>query len=235
MQQDSINTTLSNFKYLNNMACNTVVHLQILTPTLTVRLKTNLIGIDPNMSVILAIHHEDNWYSARNYIREGQGAVVRLISPNSSEASIIAFRTNIQKVMSIAGNWLVLDYPKELQKVSLRKHSRIPIKMDCCIVEPESKKVLSSGSLTDISINGCAFTGPTFASEDPETTYQLQVSTTEITPLTIDVLLKNGTEQTQLYGLSFKERDQHSLDFIQKIITHHLSLPPSRDKESYAK
>ena len=119
--------------------------------------------------------------------------------------------------------------------MTLAPKPRFQFIMDCCIVEPESKKVLSSGSLTDISINGCAFTGPTFASEDPETTYQLQVSTTEITPLTIDVLLKNGTEQTQLYGLSFKERDQHSLDFIQKIITHHLSLPPSRDKESYAK
>ena len=101
------------------MACNTIVHLQILTPTKTIRLKTNLIGVDPNMSVILAIHHENDWYAAKNFIREGNGVIVRLINPNSPEASIVAFRTNIQKIMSIAGNWLVLDYPKELQKVWL--------------------------------------------------------------------------------------------------------------------
>jgi c-di-GMP-binding flagellar brake protein YcgR len=245
MQQEAIESTAANFNYLNNMACNTVVHLQILTPTKAIRLKTRLIGIDPNMSVILAIRHEDDWYTARNYMREGQGAIIRLISPNSTEASIIAFRTTIQKIMSIAGNWLVMDYPKELQKVSLRKSSRIPINIACTIFEKNSQAILSSGFLNDISIDGCAFIGKSLPGCKIGSEYDLQVKldeeeSEEESVLLTPIMVKNSLEkehhtEQQQYGLTFQESSQETQDFIQKIIFRHLSLPPSAKTDATPK
>jgi|GEM_PF-2137505 len=232
MQQETIKSAAANLNYLNNMPCNTVVHLQISTPTKAIRLKTRLIGVDPNMSVILAIRHEDDWYSAKNYMREGQWAVVRLISLNAPEASIIAFRTTIQKIMSIAGNWLVMDYPKEQQKVSLRKYSRIPINIECAIIDKNSQAILSTGFLNDISIDGCAFIGQSLTGCIIGSEYDLQVKLDEEesvlnTPISVKNSLEKENNTKQQYGLTFQESSQETQDFIQKIIFRHLSLPHS--------
>jgi len=232
MEQETIKNIAADFENLNSMPCNTIVHLQILTPTKAIRLKTRLIGIDPNMSVILAIRHENDWHTARNYMREGQGAIVRLLNLDSPDANIIAFRTTIQKIMSIAGNWLVLDYPqKELQNVSLRKYSRINIHIECAIIDKKSQKIVSTGFLHDISINGCAFIGNSLNEYTEESEYALQVTPDKQAPLICPITVKNGLEKEdhvtlRQYGLIFQENNKNTQDFIQKIILSHLSSSP---------
>ena len=234
MVQEAIKNIAADFENLNSMPCNTIVHLQILTPTKAIRLKTRLIGIDPNMSVILAINPDNEWRSARNYMREGQGAIVRLLNLDSPDANIIAFRTTIQKIMSIAGNWLVLDYPKkELQNVSLRKYSRITIHIKCAIIDKNSQKIVSNGFLHDISINGCAFVGKPLNEYTEDSEYALQVTLeTQTTPLICSINVKSGLEKEdhatlQQYGLIFQENNKDTQDFIQKIILSHLSGSPA--------
>lgn len=230
MVQETTKNIAADFDELNTLPCNTIAHLQILTPTKAIRLKTNLIGIDPNMSVILAIRHDHDWSAAKNHIREGQGAIIRLLNFDSPEANIIAFRTSIQKIMSIVGNWLVLDYPKkELQKVSLRKSSRITIHIECNIVDKSSKKIVSSGVLHDISIHGCAFIGKILSKETVDSKYELQVKVDgQDTPLACPVTVINNAEKDNLetqqqFGLIFQKDDEKSKEFIQKIILSHLS------------
>lgn len=230
MQQETTINESVHFSYLNKIACNTTVHLQILTPTKAIRLKTQLIGVDPHMSIILAMRNDQEWLSVRKFIFEGQGAIIRLMSLDKPEAGILAFRTNVQKIMSLAGNWLVMDYPKELQKVSLRKHSRIAIKTACAIMDKNTQALLSRGYLHDISINGCAFIGELLTGSSLGSEYNLQVElSAEKTKLVIPVMIKNQLEidrysEQQQYGLAFQNNSQETQDFIQKVVLQHLSL-----------
>ena len=219
----------TDFNYLDNIPCNTGVNLQILTATQPIRLKTRLIGVDPNMSVILAMSNDQDWLSAKNFIREGQGAVVRLINHDDSEANIVAFRSQIQKIMSICGRWLVLDYPQQLQKVALRNFSRISIHVECAIIDEKSQTELSRGYLHDISINGCAFIGEFIKGCTVEARYQLQVKFAEIQfSMLVPITVKNiqyGDMNTvnKQYGLVFDANNQETQDFIQQVILYHLS------------
>ncbi|WP_028863641.1 PilZ domain-containing protein [Psychromonas aquimarina] len=230
----------SDFDCLNTMRCKTEVYLQILTPTQPIRLKSRLIGVDPFMSVILAMHNDDDWLTAKNFIREGQVVIIRLLNSEESEANIFAFRCNIQKIMSIAGNWLVMDYPKQIEKVCLRQNVRYPIRHDCTIYHEKSTKPVSTGYLNDISIKGCAFTGDFIAGCVVGDSYQLCIqlsenkynldteSKNENEKFNIQVTVKNitdisiHTEQKQ-YGFVFTQKDQTTIDFIKKTIFYNLS------------
>lgn len=181
----------SKYSYLNKIACDTEVHLQIITPTKPVRLKTRLIGVDPNMSVILAMGNSHEWLSSKQYIREGQKVIVRLMSTEQPNANLVAFQSNIQKLMSIAGRWLVLDYPKELQQVPLRKDQRLPIHIDAQLLDPETKKIRSKGFLSDLSIHGCAFIGEPLQKISVSEKYLLQVSITDEVK-SIVIVIKNS-------------------------------------------
>ena len=164
------------YAYLNKISCETEVHLQVVTPTQAIRLKTRLIGVDPNMSVIVAMGNTNEWLAAKQYIREGQKVIVRLMSTDHPEANLVAFQSNIQKLMSLAGRWLVIDYPKEVQQLALREHRRLPVNIDATLIEPETKKVCSTGHLSDLSIQGGAFIGEPIKSQTKDKKYTLQVS-----------------------------------------------------------
>ncbi|WP_019616586.1 PilZ domain-containing protein [Psychromonas ossibalaenae] len=231
-------TENSDFDCLNTMRCKTEVYLQVLTPTQPIRLKSRLIGVDPFMSVILAMHNDADWFSAKNFLREGQVVVIRLLNCEDSEANIFAFRCNIQKIMSIAGNWLVIDYPKQIQKVCLRQNVRYPIQHGCDIYHEKSTKPVSTGNLTDISIKGCAFTGDFIAGCVVGDCYQLRIQLGENKAnlgtesnngnFAIPITVKNitdislHTEQKQ-YGFIFSQKDQTTTDFIKKTIFYNLS------------
>ncbi len=47
------------FKQLEKMPCNTQVHLQMLTSSQAIRLRTHLIGIDSNRSILLAFEQTE--------------------------------------------------------------------------------------------------------------------------------------------------------------------------------
>jgi hypothetical protein len=214
------------FNDLNSMSCNTEAKLQVLTATNSVRLKTNLIGVDPGNSIILAMKNDSDWLSIRKHLHEGQGVIVRLVSPNETKARIVAFRSNIQKIITICGRWMVLDYPKQMQEVALRKHSRISIQITSSILTEDLQSQLSYGTICDISINGCAFFGEPIANFDIGQSYQLQIqySQTQMSEA-VPIILKSITEadsEKQKYGFAFNVGDKEITNFIQEVLFHHL-------------
>ncbi|MGM8892197.1 flagellar brake domain-containing protein, partial [Psychrobacter sp. 1Y1] len=122
------------FNTLDTINCGTGVHLQLLTPTQTIRLRSRLIGIDPGRSVILALGNDKAWQAASAYIRERQSVILRVVSSDEQDAKILAFRSTIQQVVSSVGRWLIVTYPKELQTVALRQHSRVPINVKASLI-----------------------------------------------------------------------------------------------------
>ena len=212
---------------LDSMPCNTDAQVQVLTATNPVRLKTNLIGVDPGSSIILAMRNDAEWLSIKKYLHEGQGVVVRLMSSNEKKAQIVAFRSNIQKIITICGRWLVIDYPKQTQEVALRKHSRIPIQIQSSILSENSESLLSYGNLSDISIEGCAFLGEPITNCEIGQSYQLQIqfAATQLSE-PVPILLKSITEtdsKKKKYGFAFNKEDKKMTTFIQEILFHHLS------------
>jgi len=164
------------YHYLNKITCESEVYLQIMAPTQPFRLKTRLIGVDPNMSVIVAMGNGPEWIAAKDYIREGQKVIVRLMSTDQPDANLVAFHSKVQKVMSIAGRWLLLDYPKEVQQVPLRQDKRLPIKVEASLLDTETKKIRSTGFLSDLSTHGCAFIGEPINKSLESAKYLLQAS-----------------------------------------------------------
>jgi hypothetical protein len=80
------------------------------------------------------------WYSAKQYIKEEQKVIVRLMSTESPDASLVAFQSNIQKLMSVVGKWLLLDYPKQVQQLPFRQHRPLAVHIDAKLLLLETKK-----------------------------------------------------------------------------------------------
>lgn len=221
-----LNQLLDDEIYLNKISCETEVYLQVVTPTQRLRLKTRLIGVDPNMSVILAMGKDEEWDAAKEFIREGQKVIVRMVNGNQSDAYILAFQSQIQKQMSIAGNWLVLDYPATIQKVALRQHSRLPIDMKASILNLGSKKELSPGVLTDISIDGGAFIGEALPGDAIDRRYILQVKHEKSTE-TIQVMVKNSQKLSKhnnlvQYGFNLESKEDVTKKFVEELVLYYL-------------
>ncbi|MGS0681507.1 flagellar brake domain-containing protein [Shewanella sp. 125m-7] len=215
------------FNTLDTINCGTEVHLQLLTATQTIRLRSRLIGVDPGRSVILALGNDKVWQGASAYIRERQSVVVRVVNSDEQDATILAFRSTIQQVVSAAGRWLIITYPKELQTVSLRQHSRVPINIKASLLALECADVISSGYLKDISIKGGAFVGKARSDFIVDSQFRLEVEL-DGELKTIAVTLKNQQElesQPGLaqYGFALDAEAEATEELVQKVVLQHLN------------
>ncbi|WOT05458.1 flagellar brake protein [Shewanella youngdeokensis] len=223
---------------LDSLTCNTEVHLQILTPTQAIRLRTKLIGVDPGRALILAHGHDKAWAIAAPFIRDKQSVIMRVVNSDEHDANILAFRTRIQSTITLVGRWLIIDYPNSLQTVALRQHSRIPVKVLAKLVTSRDKQVISHGELRDISIKGGAFVGEAIADleVDSELTLQLKLDDQSETTEAVAVVknqqdLEAKTGQSQ-YGLTWKNETDATEKMVQKVILHHLLQQPKNDKNT---
>lgn len=216
------------FANLDSVSCNTEVHLQILTPTKPIRLRTRLIGIDPKSSIIIALGNDKHWLSAKDFIREGQGVIVRLFNSDISEANIIAFRSNINSVFTAAGRWLVLRYPLELQQAALRQHSRLPINVNSTIHTTDNEQSLTTGHLSDISVMGGSFIGNTIKAEAVNTEFMILLEGAEKEKISALITIKNeqhidAANQLSQYGFVLNGSQSEADNFVQKVLQVHLN------------
>lgn len=224
------------FASLDNIACNTEVHLQILTPTNPIRLRTRLIGVDPNNSIILAIGDDRAWMGAKDFIQDAQGVIVRLLNSEEPNANILAFRTNINGIFTAAGRWLTLAYPKELQKVVLRQHSRIPINIEAELLDPETDQSVSKGHLIDISINGGGYTGQAIAEDPVDKNFVLKINVKDsMENISMQIKLRNqqlidNENMLFQYGFTLNSQDDEAENFVQKVILTHLTQKPKEEE-----
>ena len=217
------------FEALNQVKCGEIVHLQIITATTPIRLKTYLIGIEPNMSVILALGNDATWEKALPYIKESKHVVVRLLTHSQKQSSIIAFRTTIQRMMTISGRWLILDYPKAIEAAKLRQHVRIPVDIEAMLIDCKTEIPLTTGTLIDISIYGCAFISNQKSPLKLNAVYCLSVQLKEddkTVTFAFEVTLKNiqtmSAEGTTQYGLVFMAEDEEKQASIKTLLLAYL-------------
>lgn len=215
------------FNTLDNLTCNTEVHLQLLTPTKTIRLRSRLIGVDPGRAVILAYGNDKSWRGTSAFITDRQSVVIRVVNSDEQDASILAFRSNIQQVISAVGRWIIVRYPKELQTLSLRQHSRIPINIKASLTTIDSSEVLSTGYLKDISIKGGAFVSEASGNFNVANQYQLKMDLGGEEE-SISITIKNQQEldpssRLAQYGFTLDASVEESETLVQKAILHYLN------------
>ncbi len=233
-------STSYEFSYLNSMPCNTEVTIQVVTPGQPIRLRTRLIGVDPHRSIIFALGSDNCWQEAKKFLKPGQPIIVRLVNSDEPDANILAFRSSIRKLLTSTEPWLIIDYPKALQKVALRQHSRIAINLEASIQIPpvedsgdlEQSQPLSSGQLSNISINGGAFVGKILQEINVDTKCLLRVQVLqEAEPMSIPITIKNiqdidyGKMRGQ-YGFELSDEKSETETFVQKVILNHLLQQP---------
>lgn len=214
------------FTRLNHVNCGEVIHLQIITPTKPIRLKTRLIGVDPNMSVILAFGSDGSWERAVGHIKESNDVIVRFMHHEQQQALVVAFRSSIQKIMNVTGRWLVLDYPKAIESAELRQHLRVPVKLEGSLLNPDDQSIIIEGVLSDISIQGCAFVTEKDAQLTIDAIYTLNIEVGgDSQKIELSVALKNTQNlspgQIQ-YGLIFMTPADEAKKSVQQLLIHHL-------------
>lgn len=215
------------FSTLDNLSCNTEVHLQLLTPTKTIRLRSRLIGVDPGRAVILAHGNDKTWRGTSAFITDRQSVIVRVVSRDEQDASILAFRSNIHQVISVVGRWIVIRYPKELQTVSLRQHSRIPINISASLTRIDSAEAISTGYLRDISIKGGAFVSEASGNFNVDSQYRLKMDF-DGEEESISITIKNQQEldpssRLAQYGFTLDADAEQNERLVQQIILLHLN------------
>ncbi|MPW28537.1 hypothetical protein F9L16_05920 [Agarivorans sp. B2Z047] len=210
-------------KQFNALPCQTEVHLQIPTPTKPLRLRSRLIGIEPGMCVILSRGIDQNWEAARDLIREGQSIVVRIVNEGDPNATIFAYRGSISKLMSSVGRWVVLDYPRNVQKISLRQHSRLPISLSCNMRSSADSQESFSGLLKDLSLNGGGFVSSPIPLPLTKQVFTLELPIEGQDPLAITASICNQhleqrSPEKVHYGLSFDADDNLKQKFIESAL-----------------
>ncbi|MDO6761997.1 flagellar brake protein [Agarivorans sp. 1_MG-2023] len=204
----------------NALPCQTEVHLQIPTPTNPLRLRSRLIGIEPGMCVILSRGMDQQWEAARDLIREGQSIVVRIVNEGDPNATIFAYRGSISKLMSSVGRWVVLDYPRNIQKISLRQHSRLPVSLPCRMQSESDSNESFKGLLKDLSLNGGGFISAPIPLPLTKRSFNLHLPIDEYETLSIKASICNQhleqrSPERVHYGLSFDADESVKQKFIQ--------------------
>jgi len=222
--------------YLSSVPCNTEVSIQIITPTQAIRVRSHLVGVDRQLCLILHRGNDAAWQSAKNYIREGQNLVIRLINTNESDARVVAFRSTIIKLDSVISRWLIVSFPQQIQAIKLRKYTRQALKLKASITLLESGKEISSGILNDISLSGCGYLGQKLSKQDEKQKLQIctQINEVEIgsietqpeplvikIPITIKNSEGNDTDKVKM-GLEFSNTEAERINAVQKILLQSL-------------
>lgn len=218
----------------NALPCQTEVHLQIPTATKPIRLRSRLIGIEPGMCIIISRGTDQHWEMARELIREGQSIVVRLVNEGDPNATIFAYRGAISKLMSSVGRWIIIDFPRNLQKISLRQHSRLPIYLNCRLASLTPQADSFSAILKDLSLNGSGIVTDEIPATLTEQAFKLELSIEGQNAPTIKTRicnqrLEHGSSSRMHYGLSFDANEREKQQFIEaallEIIQRENKLP----------
>ncbi|WP_432453430.1 MULTISPECIES: PilZ domain-containing protein [unclassified Agarivorans] len=204
----------------NALPCQTEVHLQIPTATKPLRLRSRLIGIEPGMCLILSRGIDQQWEAAKEKIREGQSIVIRLVNQGDPNATIFAYRGNISKLMSSVGRWLVVDYPRRIQKISLRQHSRMPIALASTLLCQHQAQTSFHGVLKDLSLNGGGFVCEPIPLPLSSLPFKLQLNLDNNPSISIDASICNQhleqrTPERLHYGLTFNAKNAEKKNFVQ--------------------
>jgi hypothetical protein len=112
-----------------------------------------LIGLLPNASIIVTAIQRDKQVLL---VREGQAYTVRAFSGKQA----FGFNTCIKKVCNVPYPYLHLDYPRDVQGVTIRAAPRIETKIICTVVRQGENDKAVAAVISDLSPSGARVDAP---------------------------------------------------------------------------
>ncbi|MBB1385549.1 flagellar brake protein [Pseudoalteromonas sp. SG45-5] len=144
----------ANLEKLKHLALGSLVDLEILTPTSSKRVKTELVGLLDDKFIILNYPNSKRLLAASDYLRDGVMVVVRALIEGSG-GQVIAFRQQVMSVTSHPARLVFIHFPKHVQLFDLRSQARIPTLLPAKL-KLSDERVLD-GVIKDVSLTGVMF------------------------------------------------------------------------------
>ncbi|KAA1163598.1 flagellar brake domain-containing protein [Pseudoalteromonas fuliginea] len=139
---------------LNNITIGSLVDLEILTPTSSKRIKTEMVGLLDDKFIILNYPSSKRLPAASDYLRDGITVVVRALIEGSG-GKVIAFRQKIMSISSHPARLIFINFPEQVQLFSLRSQTRIPTLLPAKLKLSDDRVL--EGVIKDISLTGVMF------------------------------------------------------------------------------
>lgn len=142
---------IANLDKLHQLESGSTVDLEILTPTVSKRTKTEFIGLLNNKYIILNYPSTKRLAKAGEYLNEGTSVVVRALVGGQ----VIAFRQQIIAIASHPTKLVFLNFPRQVQLFLLRSQTRIPTLLPAKLKLNDDRVI--EGIIKDISLTGVMF------------------------------------------------------------------------------
>jgi c-di-GMP-binding flagellar brake protein YcgR len=200
--------------------------LMIKLPKITEQLKCTLVGVDPNISLIVRLPSVVNngWN-----IQEQMGCVVRFLA----EGIVFGFNTYVlAKLIKEPLRYLFLAYPSSLEQVKLRKSKRVLCHLPARLTADSSKL---DGVILDVGAGGLSFVHMLGDPQAPAPNIHLGMEITISMALwgasgehEIKCQVRNiNMEAEQLsMGLSFTQKSQEAIQLVIQYVDRVSSLLP---------
>ncbi|GAC32688.1 type IV pilus assembly PilZ [Paraglaciecola polaris LMG 21857] len=139
---------------LRSMRPGMVVDLQIHSPTLKRRVKTEFVGIDGNRNLIFRFPDESKWAGLGGAIYMNNSMIVRCILEDET-GEIVAFKVKITIVITKPSKLVFTSFPESIQSHGLRAEQRAQTRIAAMIIDTQERSHIVPCLVRDISNQGC--------------------------------------------------------------------------------
>jgi hypothetical protein len=139
---------------LRSMRPGMTVDLQIHSPTLRRRVKTEFVGIDGNRNIIFRFPDENKWAGLDGAIYMNNTMIVRCILEDEA-GEILAFKVKIVIVITRPSKLIFASFPESIQSHSLRAELRAQTRIAALLIDAQERSHIVPCLVRDISNQGC--------------------------------------------------------------------------------
>lgn len=162
MSTDQIKMSAEDTAKVRAMRPGMWVDVQADTPTASKRARTDLIGVDYQRQIlILRMPDEIKNGNLRDAFYVSNEIIMRLIIEDETGA-VIAFKSEIKSILAKPLNYILVDFPAQMQSHTLRSEDRARTSIPVAVLKSEEAGDgdATNGQIVDISGTGCRLSVP---------------------------------------------------------------------------
>jgi|TARA_R110000744_G_scaffold141553_1_gene252984 hypothetical protein len=131
-----------------------IVDLQIHSPTLKRRVKTEFVGIDGSRNLIFRFPDKNKWAGLDGAIYMNNTMIVRCILEDET-GEIVAFKVKIIIVITRPSKLVFTSFPESIQSHGLRAEQRAQTRIAALLIDSQERSHIVPCLVRDISNQGC--------------------------------------------------------------------------------
>lgn len=199
-----------------------MIDLQISSPTLRRRVRTEFVGIDSSRYLIFRFPDEKKWAGLDGAIYINNTMIVRYILEDET-GEIIAFKVKIIVVINNPSKLIFTKFPESMQSHGLRSQQRSQTRIAALLIDASDGSHIVPCLVRDISIHGCMFSiGRASKSIKPQIDQRLKllIRNSHAVDITLAGETRNhrADETTNYYGLQFDASEEEMAKLLSQLL-----------------